>query len=80
MTINAKLKKETGATFTPPLLASFIAERLIKYASLPKKYPLKVLDPACGDGALLSAIAQKLKTTPFELMGFDTNPSFIISA
>ena len=78
MAIDAKLKKETGATFTPPNLADFISDKILKYLKCDKS-KIKVLDPACGAGALLSSIAHKLKlkNVNFELVGYDANQDFL---
>lgn len=68
--------KQTGATFTPKELANFLAEKLFAYN---KADNLKVLDPACGDGALLMAMSDILQKNNrnFELQGFDTNPGYL---
>jgi adenine-specific DNA-methyltransferase len=52
-------QKRTGAHFTPAGLASIVAERLVESLGAEKR-PLRILDPACGDGNLLVAIAQCL--------------------
>ncbi|NLI35021.1 MAG: N-6 DNA methylase [Bacteroidales bacterium] len=69
--------KKSGATFTSPLLSNFLASRIIKYISV--NGVLKVDDPACGDGALLTAISEKLteKKIHFELSGSDTSKEYI---
>lgn len=81
MTLNAQLIKKTGATFTPPKLADFIADKILSYYK-PNNQSIKVLDPACGEGILLSSIAEKLtqKDIKFELTGFDSNAQFLKTA
>ena len=78
MTLNTKLKKETGATFTPSKLADFISDKILTYLENGAS-KIKVLDPACGEGALLSSISCKLelKNINFELLGFDANKDFL---
>lgn len=52
-------RKRTGAHFTPPGLAFVVAEKIASMiASWPP--PIRILDPACGDGNLLLAIARAL--------------------
>ncbi|HVA50409.1 MAG TPA: N-6 DNA methylase [Pirellulales bacterium] len=52
-------RKATGAHFTPPDPARLIAERVAALMS-GLKGPIRVLDPACGDGNLLRAIHDAL--------------------
>lgn len=68
--------KQTGATFTPPILANFLAEKLYSYQSGDN---LKVLDPACGDGALLMAMSDVLQkhNRNFEIHGYDSNIEYL---
>ncbi|MDR1896656.1 MAG: N-6 DNA methylase [Prevotellaceae bacterium] len=72
--------KNSGATFTPPALANYLSDKILKsidFAS--EKYT--VLDPACGDGALLSSIAGKIENSfDFELKGYETNIDYLIEA
>jgi methylase of polypeptide subunit release factors len=72
--------KNSGATFTPMPLADFLSEKILKNLStIPEK--CTILDPACGDGALLSSIADKIKGSfNFELTGYDTNIDYLIEA
>ena len=68
--------KQTGATFTPERLAIFLAEKLLSYQC---SNNLIVLDPACGDGALLLAISKLLikRNLQFELKGYDSNNEYL---
>ncbi|MDD3107939.1 MAG: N-6 DNA methylase [Alistipes sp.] len=78
--VNNKIK-ETGATFTPKGLADFLASQI--FNSLEKKNSLlKVLDPACGNGNLLSAMDDLLqsKNLPHSLYGYDTDINYINDA
>jgi adenine-specific DNA-methyltransferase len=47
--------KAHGIHYTPPDLAEFLATGLRRHA--PPKDVLRVIDPACGDGGLLAAVA-----------------------
>ncbi len=78
MTINTQVVKETGATFTPPELAYFIADRILVNVQESNE-KLQILDPACGEGVLLSSIAHKLESQniDFKLIGYDTNKTFL---
>lgn len=76
---DSKLIKETGATFTPKSLADFLSKQILSYSNT--ENPL-VLDPACGNGALLLSIGQKLELLHrnFSLLGFDTNEEYLTAA
>ena len=78
MVPTAQSIKETGATFTPPLLADYLSEKLLAYLG-DEVQKIKVLDPACGEGSLLSSISKKLlyKNINFELTGFDSNKTYL---
>jgi len=52
-------RKATGSHFTPPDLARLVAERVTALMS-GMIGPVRVLDPACGDGNLLCAINDAL--------------------
>lgn len=73
--------KETGATFTPENLANFLSERIFSYLEMSNDC-LRVLDPACGEGALLAAMSNKISSEDgkFELLGFDSNKNYINKA
>ncbi len=68
--------KQTGAHYTPAPLAQFVARRLVECAELQSSgdSAIRILDPACGDGQLLEAVAAELPAhLPAELAGVDTN-------
>ncbi|MCP9237919.1 Eco57I restriction-modification methylase domain-containing protein [Lewinella sp. JB7] len=70
--------KRTGATFTPPSLAKYLSEQILRFA--PKsRGALKILDPACGDGELLVAVGKLLSLAgrTFTLYGFDINLNYV---
>ncbi len=55
-------RKQTGAHFTPKPLADLVAQRLVK--QMPRlDGPIRILDPACGDGNLLVAVAEAMPTS-----------------
>ncbi len=68
--------KNTGATFTPAMLADFLSNRIAAYAGKGKQ---RILDPACGEGELLMSIGQKFSElkTDFEIVGYDSNSQYL---
>lgn len=71
--------KARGAHYTPPELASFLAWNVIRHIE-PSDGAIRVLDPACGDGSLLFAIAAAappLMRERLHLVGFDTHAQAI---
>ena len=69
------IKKSGGVHYTPTVLAEFLAGQISKHVSI--KSP-DVLDPACGDGALLRAIC--LEMPGAKVSGFDLDDSALASA
>ncbi len=72
-------QKATGATYTPPGLAEFVADQIVSRIA-PSDAPrsLRVLDPAAGDGALLAALGRALLAAGherFELHGVEQDAS-----
>ncbi len=65
-----------GAVYTPTFLASWVAGRLLR--SLPVG-ATTIADLACGDGALLSAVAAESRS-PLELFGSDVDAAAIRKA
>ena len=68
--------KNTGATFTPPELSFFLANRIFKYV---QESDQVVLDPACGEGELLLAMGKILVEAGinFKLSGYDENAHYL---
>lgn len=77
---NADRQKSDGAIYTPIAFARFVAEQMLRAAELPKNGKIRVLDPACGDGALLDALINNLPSafrSRVEAIGYDTSPEAI---
>lgn len=67
--------KANGVHYTPPELASFLAGVTIEALGGAKK-PLRVLDPACGDGGLLRAVVEMTPASARDhlfLTGYETD-------
>lgn len=78
-----KSRKSMGVHYTPENLANFLAKRLLVNASsdfVDGATPLKVLDPACGDGALLSAFAKQIPDQPVTIVGYETDLNAVKAA
>ena len=71
--------KKTGATFTPKGLANYLAQKICSTVDTSLS-SLTVLDPACGDGSLLSAIYELEGDRIDSLIGYDTNEQYLQSA
>ena len=74
---NVTDKKAIGATYTPRILADFVAERIYgAFRKFPKNRPIRILDPAVGDGQLLISLLEQFATSQghsVEIHGFETN-------
>lgn len=71
--------KAGGVHYTPTRLASFVAANALDYIELAGR--LRILDPACGDGALLAAVVEHMPPTcKLELVGCDKDPLAIEAA
>lgn len=76
-------EKSSGSTYTPAGLAAFVADQMVQAADLPKSGKIRILDPACGDGALLAALLNRLSSSVIkrvEVFGYDTNPQAVALA
>ena len=69
-------EKAGGATYTPLLLADFVADKIVCYARVEDRTAIRVLDPAVGDGELLLSLLTKLQPrtkAAIQVYGFDTD-------
>jgi adenine-specific DNA-methyltransferase len=77
-------KKASGATYTPQVLADFVARQICAAAaSLEPGKTIRVLDPAVGDGELLMSLLGQLHKRPglhLEVHGFETDPRALETA
>jgi hypothetical protein len=62
-----------GAWYTPPELIEIVVDGLLAGLDTTRARPMRVLDPACGDGRFLLAVAEALteRGQRFELVGCD---------
>ena len=71
-------EKAVGATYTPKVLADFVAQQIVQVAGkLPTDRPIRVLDPAVGHGELLVSLLELLSKQTglnIEVYGFETDP------
>ena len=74
--------KQHGIHYTPSELADFLAEAIVEH--LPQwRGTLAVLDPACGNGALLSAFSSAIsarRRKRVKLVGYETDQSALQAA
>ena len=77
-------EKAGGATYTPKILADFVARQIVEAAGrLPTNRLLRVLDPAIGHGELLVSLLEQLAAQPqlkIEVHGFETDPEALLTA
>jgi len=72
--LSSSSRKATGAHYTPMGLARFVARQIAAQLEMPNP---RVLDPACGDGALLTAFGERMPGA--ELHGFDLDEEALAS-
>lgn len=79
-------EKSTGATYTPKVLADFVAREIVRACGPLRptsRTPLRILDPAVGDGELLMSllgVIGRKKAAACEVYGFDTDPAAVVRA
>ena len=67
-------RKQLGAFYTPEPLAEWVAAEILAAAAATNTQIRSVVDPACGDGALLSAM-QRLAGGTLDTTGIDIDPA-----
>ena len=82
-------EKSGGATYTPAPLADFVSRHMLRTFSEPRTDgPLRILDPALGEGQLVVSLLARLaeaRSAPardgeFEIHGFETDDSVLRAA
>jgi adenine-specific DNA-methyltransferase len=76
-------EKAHGATYTPTLLADFVAQQLASAVRADRDAELRILDPAVGDGVLLASLVRALRLRGFGricVSGCDTSLSALEEA
>lgn len=70
-------EKARGATYTPPVLADFVARKIVSMiCDIPADRPVRILDPAIGDGELLISLLRQLDVfqgLEVKVYGFETD-------
>lgn len=69
-------EKAHGATYTPAALAGFVAGQIASRVAQGAGRPIRILDPAVGDGVLLVSMVRALQErghSDFTVTGFDTD-------
>lgn len=70
-------EKSGGATYTPPVLADFVAKQIVASAASLQRRTVNVLDPAVGKGELLLSLLANMRANgaPASIIvsGFDTD-------
>ncbi|KAB0667521.1 N-6 DNA methylase [Oryzomonas japonica] len=76
-------EKSDGATYTPQLLADFVATQIINAGIVPDNDILNIFDPAIGDGQLLDSLLERIPqkaNQTIHVYGYDTNLEAINNA
>lgn len=76
-------EKAGGITYTPKLLADFVAQRVVGARSVPFDTTLRIFDPSVGQGELLVSLLEQLNGAgnfKVEVYGFETDPESLLVA
>ena len=75
--------KAAGVTYTPKTLARFVADQIALVATVPCNKPVRIVDPAVGDGGLLLSLVDALHekgVANLVVHGFDTDGNALTKA
>ncbi|HLG17290.1 MAG TPA: N-6 DNA methylase [Blastocatellia bacterium] len=79
--ISPSRRKAMGTHYTPSSLARFVADRLVSRDEPVSGRAIRILDPACGDGALLEAIVRSMRDSGSQcrcdVVGVEADPSVL---
>ena len=72
---NESKTKATGAVYTPPEMANYVAELMLQYRPLDEHKEVTVFDPAIGGGELLVALINAIKNKGIvtKAVGYETD-------
>ena len=77
-------RKQLGAWYTPAELVATVVEAVVtpEFVAARSDRPISVLDPACGDGRFLAAVAERVRRFggAVELHGVDVDPAAVAAA
>jgi hypothetical protein len=68
-------KKELGQYFTPENVVAFMYEMVKLFLPKRNKRPIKIIDPACGEGIFLKYALEHKITSGVNLFGCDIDPA-----
>lgn len=80
---NVTFTKSEGATYTPEVLADFVADQIVSTAALDGAGPIRMLDPAIGGGQLVLSLIRRLVTVtdrPLIVLGFEKDADALAEA
>ena len=72
---NENKSKANGVVYTPSEMADYVARLMLRYADKSESTEVSILDPAVGEGELLVAMinAVKSKCSKIKVVGYETD-------
>ena len=72
---NESKSKANGVVYTPPEMADYVAKLMLRYADEGLENKISILDPAVGEGELLIAMINAIKSDSSEIkvVGYETD-------